>query len=65
MQYFMDRMFDFEAVKYKRFTKAANEDGCKMSRYGLNVKAIMLIRHIYLIWDFRRMIPLFNCCYGK
>jgi len=22
----MDRMFDFEAVKYKRFSKAANED---------------------------------------
>ena len=26
MEYFMDRMFDFEAVKYKRFSKAANED---------------------------------------
>jgi hypothetical protein len=25
MEYFMDRMFDFEAVKYKRFSKAANE----------------------------------------
>ena len=24
MEYFMDRMFDFEAVKYKRFSKAAN-----------------------------------------
>ena len=22
----MDRMFDFEAVKYKRFSKAANTD---------------------------------------
>ncbi len=26
MEYFTDRMFDFEAVKYKRFSKAANED---------------------------------------
>jgi hypothetical protein len=26
MEYFMDRMFDFEPVKYKRFSKAANED---------------------------------------
>jgi len=26
MEYFMDRMFDFEAVKYKRFSKAANEE---------------------------------------
>jgi hypothetical protein len=26
MEYFMDRMFDFEAVKYKRFSKAANEN---------------------------------------
>jgi hypothetical protein len=26
MEYFMDRMFDFEAVKYKRIRKAANED---------------------------------------
>jgi hypothetical protein len=25
MEYFRDRMFDFEAVKYKRFSKAANE----------------------------------------
>ena len=25
MEYFMDRMFEFEAVKYKRFSKAANE----------------------------------------
>ena len=25
MEYFTDRMFDFEAVKYKRFSKAANE----------------------------------------
>jgi hypothetical protein len=25
MGYFMDRMFDFEAVKYKRFSKAAND----------------------------------------
>jgi len=24
----MDRMFDFEAVKYKRFSKAANEGRC-------------------------------------
>jgi hypothetical protein len=30
MEYFMDRMFDFAAVKYKRFSKAANE-----SRAGL------------------------------
>jgi hypothetical protein len=28
MEYFMDRMFDFEAVKYKRFSKAANADRC-------------------------------------
>jgi hypothetical protein len=27
MEYFMDGMFDFEAVKYKRFSKAANEIG--------------------------------------
>jgi len=27
MEYFMDRMLDFEAVKYKRFSKAANEGG--------------------------------------
>jgi len=26
MGYFMGRMFDFEAVKYKRFSKAANEE---------------------------------------
>jgi len=26
MEYFMDRMFDFEAVKYKRFSKASIED---------------------------------------
>jgi hypothetical protein len=26
VRYFMDRMFDFEAVKYKRFSKAANEE---------------------------------------
>jgi len=26
MEYFMDRMFDFEAVKYKRFSKAANKE---------------------------------------
>jgi len=26
MEYFIDRMFDFEAVKYKRIGKAANED---------------------------------------
>jgi hypothetical protein len=26
MEYFMDRMFDLEAVKYKRFSKAANEN---------------------------------------
>jgi len=28
----MDRMFDFEAVKYKTFTKAENEDTCKIAR---------------------------------
>jgi hypothetical protein len=30
MEYFMDRMFDFEAVKYKRFSKAANECGMEV-----------------------------------
>jgi len=27
----MDRMFDFEAVKYKRFSKAANEDKARLA----------------------------------
>jgi len=31
MEYFMDRMFDFEAVKYKRFSKAANEDRAELA----------------------------------
>jgi len=31
MVYFMDRMFDFEAVKYKRFSKAANEDKARLA----------------------------------
>jgi hypothetical protein len=31
MEYFMDRMFDFEAVKYKRFGKAANESGAEFA----------------------------------
>ena len=26
VEYFLDRVFDFEAVKYKRFSKAANEE---------------------------------------
>jgi hypothetical protein len=26
MRYFMGRMFGFEAVKYKRFTKATNKE---------------------------------------
>jgi len=26
MEYFMDRIFALEAVKYKRFSKAANEE---------------------------------------
>ena len=49
----MDRMFDFEAVKYKRFSKAANEERAGLASWRLNTKAIMLIHHIYLIWDFR------------
>ena len=52
MEYFTDRMFDFDAVKYKRFSKAANERRALMASYGLSTKAIMLIHHIYLIWDF-------------
>ena len=49
----MDRMFDFEAVKYKRFSKAANANEALPVSYEVNAKAIMFIHHIYLIWDFR------------
>ncbi len=31
MESFMDRMFDFEAVKYKRFSKMANEGRAELA----------------------------------
>ena len=36
----MDRMFDFEAVKYKRFSKAANEDRLSWLVSGLTLKQL-------------------------
>lgn len=36
----MDRMFDFEAVKYKRFSKAANEDKAAFLVSGLTLKQL-------------------------
>ena len=46
----MDRMFDFKAVKYKRFRKAANVQ---------KLKGYLLLLH-YKMHSFKLIIPIFE-----